>query len=107
MSLSRGGLQLSDVLEPVLAAGGADDGALSEAVNDVAEMMAALEVLIVDASGMPISGVSDESAVIGALAAHGRQLASDGRLEDALEVTELMERVEGLRRDRPEETSWR
>jgi hypothetical protein len=95
-------LRLADVLEPVLAAGDSGEVELREAVNDVAEVMAALGVLIVDSYGAPIFGVSDESAVLGALAAHGRELAGEGRIDDALEVTEIMEKVEALRRDRPE-----
>jgi hypothetical protein len=103
MNWPAGGLPLADVLEPVFNAADADEESLRDAINDVAEAMAALGVLIVDAYGSPLPGVSDESAVLGALAAHGRALAGEGRLDDALEITELMERVEGLRRDRPEE----
>ncbi|NYZ15732.1 hypothetical protein HL658_24590 [Azospirillum sp. RWY-5-1] len=89
------GVPLEDVLEPLLkAADEEDEGSLDGAINDVAEALAALGVLIVDGSGQPIPGVTDERAVLGALATYGRNLAMLGRLDDALEVTELMDRID-------------
>ncbi len=91
------GVPLADVLEPVLNAAGSDDPGLREAVTDVAEAMAALGVLIVDGDGDPVPGVTDERAVLGALATYGRNLALEGRVDDALEVTDLMQRIDRLR----------
>lgn len=93
------GVPLEDVLEPILkAAEREDDPSLDAAINDVAEALAALGVLIVDANGQPIPGVTDERAVLGALATYGRTLAMLGRLDDALEVTELMDRIDRRQR---------
>ncbi len=91
------GAALADVLEPVLiAADDDDDAVLIQAVTDVAEALAALGVLIIDRSGRPAYGVTDERAVIGALATHARTLARYGHLDDALGVGELMDRVDRL-----------
>lgn len=90
------GTALADVLEPVLNAVEQDDTALTQAVTDVAEALAALGVLIVDRAGQPAHGVTDERAVIGALATYARTLARYGHLDDAIEVGELMDRVDRL-----------
>jgi hypothetical protein len=90
------GTALADVLEPVLNAVEDDDAALVQAVTDVAEALAALGVLIVDRAGKPAHGVTDERAVIGALATYARTLARYGHLDDAIEVGELMDRVDRL-----------
>ncbi|HYH23311.1 MAG TPA: hypothetical protein VD995_32250 [Azospirillum sp.] len=97
MSWSTDGVGLADVLEPVLNADDGDDTALVQAVTDVAEALAALGVLIVDRTGQPVHGVTDERAVIGALATYARNLAQEGRLDEAVEVGELMDRVDRLR----------
>ncbi|HYD68738.1 hypothetical protein [Azospirillum sp.] len=97
MSWSTDGVGLADVLEPVLNAEDGDDSALVQAVTDVAEALAALGVLIVDRAGQPVHGVTDERAVIGALATYARNLAQEGRLDEAVEVGELMDRVDRLR----------
>lgn len=95
MTWPTAGVPLEDVLEPLLKAADEDgDGPLDGAINTVAEALAALGVLIVDGSGQPIHGVTDERAVLGALATYGRNLAMLGRLDDALEVTELMDRID-------------
>ncbi|WP_029011232.1 hypothetical protein [Azospirillum halopraeferens] len=97
MSWSTEGASLADVLEPVLCVAEDDEGELVQAVNDVAEALAALGVLIVDRAGQPVHGVSDERAVIGALAAYAKGLAHGGRLDDAVSVGELIDRIDQLR----------
>lgn len=97
MTWSTEGASLADVLEPVLGVAEDEERELVQAVNDVAEALAALGVLIVDRAGQPVHGVSDERAVIGALSAHAKGLARNGRLDDAVAVGELIDRIEALR----------
>jgi hypothetical protein len=92
-------ISLSDVLEPILDGADGSGEALDKAVGDVAEMLAALGVLIVDRSGRPVHGVTDEMAVMGALGTHGQSLVRQGRMEEAMSVTRVMERVSRLRRE--------
>lgn len=101
------GVPLCDVLEPVLNVAAGDEQALRAAVVDVAEVLAALGVLIVDARGAPVFGVSDERAVLGALGTYGRGLATEGRIGDALDITDLMDRVDRLNPEPPRPRSRR
>lgn len=102
MSGDEGRVRLSDVLEPVLLAADDEDAELQHAVDLVAEALAALGALLVGPSGNPVAGASDEMAVLGALNTYGQMLVREGRLEDALGVTELMDRIRAIdRRHRP------
>jgi hypothetical protein len=91
-----GRIRLSDVLEPVLNAAEQDDEELDRAVGLVAEALAALGALLVGPTGDPVPGASDEMAVLGALNTYGQILVRGGRLEEALMVTELMDRIRAL-----------
>lgn len=93
MTQGEGGVRLSDVLEPVLQAEDADAEELDDAVGMVAEALAALGALLIGPSGTPVAGASDEMAVLGALNTYGQMLVREGRLDEALGVTELMDRV--------------
>ncbi|HSK40512.1 MAG TPA: hypothetical protein VK943_12165 [Arenibaculum sp.] len=98
-------MRLSDVLEPVLRAEDADTEELNDAVGMVAEALAALGALLIGPSGNPVAGASDEMAVLGALNTYGQMLVREGRLEEALGVTELMDRIRELQashRPRPD-----
>lgn len=100
MTGGEGRVSLSDVLEPVLLAADDEDAELQSAVGMVAEALAALGALLVGPAGMPVAGASDEMAVVGALNTYGQMLMREGRLEDALGVTELMERIRAIDRQR-------
>lgn len=88
-----GRVRLSDLLEPVLNAAERDDEELDQAVGLVAEALAALGVLVVEESGRPAQGASDEKAVLAALNTYARMLVRLGRMDEAIEVTQLMTRV--------------
>lgn len=84
------------MLEPVLNAAEREDEELDRAVGLVAEALAALGALLVGPTGAPVPGASDEMAVLGALNTYGQLLVRGGRLEEALMVTELMDRIRAL-----------
>ncbi|WP_207479201.1 hypothetical protein [Arenibaculum pallidiluteum] len=90
---SDGAVRLSDVLEPLLNAAEGSDEDVEQAVGLVAEALAALGVLVVEASGQPVPGASDEKAVLAALNTYARMLVRLGRMDDAIEVTQLMTRI--------------
>jgi hypothetical protein len=94
-------LLLADVLEPVLNAVEEDDAALVEAVNLSAEALAALGAVILDRSGRPADGVSDERAVVAALNTHAHSLMQAGRLDDVVEALQLAQRVGLLSQPHP------
>ncbi|MDR3517621.1 MAG: hypothetical protein P4M00_17595 [Azospirillaceae bacterium] len=94
--------RLSTVLKPLLQASTQDDDELDRSVGLVAEMLAAMDVLILDRSGQVMSGVTDDLAVLGALNTYSRDLVRKGQLGDALVVMEAMERVSSL--ERPDRT---
>jgi hypothetical protein len=100
MSGGEGRVRLSDVLEPVLLAADDEEAELQRAVDMVAEALAALGALLVGPAGTPVTGASDEMAVLGALNTYGQMLVREGRLEDALGVTELMDRIRAIDRRR-------
>ncbi|WP_051340434.1 hypothetical protein [Azospirillum halopraeferens] len=89
-------LSFPGMLDPVLAAAGEDDATLDDAVNAVAEAMADSGTLVLDATGAPARGASDEDAVLNLLDTYVRVLLHLGELEEAAEIGELMERVRAL-----------
>jgi hypothetical protein len=90
---SEGRVRLSDLLEPVLNAAEQDDEALDQAIGLVAEALAALGVLVVEESGRPAQGATDEKAVLAALNTYARMLVRLGRMDEAIEITQLMTRI--------------
>jgi hypothetical protein len=92
----RHGVRTSDLIEPLLNAAEMDDMRLRHAINLVAEAMAALNVTFQDERGRPVPGVTDEMAVLALLQLHYRELAGVGRLDEAVAVTELADRIDGL-----------
>jgi hypothetical protein len=92
----RHGVRTSDLIEPLLNAADMDDTQLRHAINLVAEAMAALNVTFLDERGRPVPGVTDELAVLALLQLHYRELTGVGRLDEAVAVTELADRIDGL-----------
>ena len=100
----NGVVRLSDVLEPLLNAVDASDRDLDHAVGLVAEALAALGVLVVEEGGRPVQGATDEKAVLAALNTYARMLVRLGRMDEAIEATQLMTRIGRLdprSRERP------
>jgi hypothetical protein len=91
------GVRLADLLEPILNARDGDDRGLLDAINLVAEAIAALEIILVDEAGRPIPGVSDKTAVLALLRSHRQELARGGQMEESLTLRDLARRVKGLR----------
>lgn len=93
---------LAGVLEPVLTVPDEDDAALAEAIDQVADTMAAAGALILDAMGQPAHCVSDEAAVIGALDTYAYTLLHLGRVDEAADLSDLIDRIHrlGVRRSR-------
>mgnify|MGYP000935719348 CR=1 FL=1 len=89
-------LSFPGMLDPVLAAAGEDDAALDAAVNAVAEAMADSGTLILDSTGAPARGATDEDAVLNLLDTYVRVLLHLGELEEASEIGELMDRIRAL-----------
>jgi hypothetical protein len=94
----KASVPLSDRIEPLLAVDEDDDDGLGEVINQVAEALAALGFAIVNRQGRPLSGVSDERAVVAILEAYVAELAKLGRNEEAVIVTDLARRVGRLGR---------
>jgi len=84
---------LSEILEPVVDAVDDTDDALAAAINEAAEMLAIIGALIVDNKGKPVSGVTDDMAVTGALGNYGRMLLKGGNIQGAQQVTRTIERI--------------
>lgn len=91
----------SEIVEPLVEAADAEDPAFDDAIVEVAEMLATLGALVTDRDGRPAHGVSDEEAVLGILASHGRDLMNGGSFEEALKIGHVMERVESRKGHRP------
>lgn len=87
------GLSFPDLLEPVLEAVGSDDAAFDEAVNEVAEALAVCEALVLDNSGRPGHGITDEEAVLSALDTYIRVLLHLGDVQAAADLGDVMERL--------------
>ncbi|UEM25269.1 hypothetical protein JL100_034990 (plasmid) [Skermanella mucosa] len=87
------GVRLSDLVEPLLRVPEADDGELLDAVNLVAEAIAALGVAVTDGQGRPLPGVSDKVAVLALLQSYRQDLARRGRTEDAVGLGDLARRI--------------
>lgn len=90
-----------EIVEPLVGAADADDPHFDKAVVAVAEMLAILGALVTGRDGRPAHGVSDEEAVLGILASHGRALMNDGSFDEALRISQVMERVEASKGRRP------
>ena len=86
-------LSFPTILEPVLTAPDDDDAALDAAINEVAEALADSGTLILDSTGRPARGASDEEAVLGVLDTYVRVLLHLGEVEEAAEMGELIDRV--------------
>lgn len=93
-------LSLTKLLEPVLTAPDNDDVALDAAINEVAETLAASGALMVDDHGLPAASVTDEAAVIGVLGTYGHSLLHLGHVEAAAQLTELIDRIYRIGRQR-------
>lgn len=88
------GVRLSDLVEPLLKVPEGDDGELVDAVNLVAEAIAALGIAVTDGQGRPLPGVSDKIAVLALLRSYRQELARRGRTEDAVGLGDLARRIE-------------
>ncbi|HEY0836250.1 MAG TPA: hypothetical protein VGE72_20250 [Azospirillum sp.] len=93
-------LAFPDILDPVFTAWEMDDGALSVAVNEVAEALADSGTLIVDALGRPAHGITDEEAVLGVIDTYVRVLLHLGEVEEAATLGDLIDRIQQVNRDR-------
>jgi hypothetical protein len=90
------GVRIFDLIEPLLRASDQDDGQVLDAVNLVAEAIAALGITVADREGMPLPGVSDKSAVLALLRCYRQHLARRGRMEDAVGLGDLAQRIAEL-----------
>lgn len=90
------GVPIADLMEPLLAASDGDDGEVLDAVNLVAEAIAALGIIVTDGEGRPLPGVSDKSAVLALLQQYRQHLACRGQTEDAVGLGDLARRIAGL-----------
>ncbi|MGF7209022.1 hypothetical protein GGE65_003617 [Skermanella aerolata] len=91
------GVPLSDLMEPLLGASDGNDGEVLDAVNLVAEAIAALGITVTDAQGHPLPGVTDTVAVLAMLQQYRQQLVRRGRMEDAVGLGDLAKRIAGLK----------
>lgn len=89
-------LSFPSMLEPVLTAADEDDAAFDDAINAVAESLADSGTLILDSSGRPARGATDEEAVLGLLDTYVRVLLHLGEVEEASEMGELIDRLHRL-----------
>jgi hypothetical protein len=83
-------------MEPLLGASDGDDGEVLDAVNLVAEAIAALGITVTDAEGRPLPGVTDKSAVLALLQQYRRHLARRGQTEEAVGLGDLARRIARL-----------
>jgi hypothetical protein len=90
------GVQISDLIEPLLRVSERDEREILDAVNLVAEAIAALGITITDREGRPLPGVSDESAVLVLLQCYRQHLVRRGRMEDAVGLRDLARRIAEL-----------
>jgi len=91
------GVQISDLIEPLLRASERDDREVLDAVNLVAEAIAALGIAVVDREGRPLPGVSDKGAVLALLRCYRQHLVRQGQMEDAINLGDLARRIAGLK----------
>jgi hypothetical protein len=90
------GVQISDLIEPLLRVSERDEREILDAVNLVAEAIAALGITITDREGRPLPGVSDKSAVLALLQCYRQHLVRRGRMEDAVGLRDLARRIAEL-----------
>ena len=90
------GVQISDLIEPLLRVSERDEREVLDAVNLVAEAIAALGITITDREGRPLPGVSDKSAVLALLQCYRQHLVRRGRMEDAVGLRDLARRIAEL-----------
>jgi hypothetical protein len=90
------GVPIADLMEPLLGASDGDDGEVLDAVNLVAEAIAALGITVTDGEGRPLPGVTDKGAVLALLQQYRQHLARRGRTEDAVGLGDLARRIAGL-----------
>ena len=90
------GVQISDLIEPLLRVSERDQREVLDAVNLVAEAIAALGITITDREGRPLPGVSDKSAVLALLQCYRQHLVRRGRMEDAVGLRDLARRIAEL-----------
>ena len=83
-------------MEPLLGASDGDDGEVLDAVNLVAEAIAALGIIVTDGDGRPLPGVTDKSAVLALLQQYRQHLARRGQTEDAVGLGDLARRIAKL-----------
>jgi hypothetical protein len=91
------GVRISDLIEPLLRASERDDGQVLDAVNLVAEAIAALGIAVTDREGRPLPGVSDKSAVLALLQCYRQNLVRRGQMEDAIGLGDLAQRIAELK----------
>jgi hypothetical protein len=84
-------------MEPLLGASDGNDGEVLDAVNLVAEAIAALGITVTDAQGHPLPGVTDTVAVLAMLQQYRQQLVRRGRMEDAVGLGDLAKRIAALK----------
>ena len=84
-------------MEPLLAASDGGDGEILDAVNLVAEAIAALGITVTDRDGRPLPGVTDKGAVLALLQQYRQHLARLGQMEDAVGLGDLARRIVVLR----------
>lgn len=87
-------LSFPGMLEPLLTAPDGDEAAFDQAINDVAEALADSGTLVLDATGRPAQGATDEDAVLGVLDTYVRVLLHLGEVEEASGMGELIDRVQ-------------
>ncbi len=100
--MDHGGDRLSfpGMLEPLLAASDGGDDAFERAINEVAEALADSGALILDATGRPMRGATDEEAVLGVLDTYVRVLLHLGEVEAASGMGDVIDRVYRVNRRR-------
>jgi hypothetical protein len=97
VSERESGVQISDLIEPLLRVSEREEGEVLDAVTLVAEAIAALGITVTDREGRPLSGISDKSAVLALLRSYRQHLARRGQMEDAVALGDLARRVAGLK----------
>lgn len=87
------GMDVESAVAHLMGAALAGDGALADAVCEIAEAIAATGVVFVDAGGRAIGGVDDRMAVRQMLAVYRHALQAEGNAAEAHAVEALASRV--------------
>lgn len=87
-------ISLPLLLTGVILAEGPEE--LRNAVTEAAEDLTKAGVLILDRDGKPAQGITDERAVMGALATYAQELARKGNMTMAMDIGKIVDRVDRL-----------